>query len=273
MGFFDTLFSNKHEKTPLRKADSPLIIHYPMQESDHKKAAFQNIVVAIKADNALAETQKERLEKWGIHNGLLIEEVQIVWHQADKLAFVQHDKPSWNHLDIRMMADYAVQSEKVYAKALSFAEEVGVQAFMFAQLFSGLGEGVELEKQKAENLAVYYAIQNQLKAENVTDRTLAKIVRDVKQSKDFVQNYSSNEATNSAIYRFLWLVFLHCAWLDKDLVNSLTGICMSIEAGRENMEVIWQMLRAVESNFGKQKLPVLSKTEKELKAELALFWK
>lgn len=269
MGIFDVFFGNKDEKQPARKADSPLIIHYPMQENDHKKAAFQNVVVAVKADAAFAESQKERLEKWGAHNGLLAEEIQIVWYQADKLGFVAHDKQGWNHLDIKMMADYALQAKKVYAKALQFAESVGVQEFMFAQLFPADKEGEELQKIQSENLAAYHIIKNEIAEAGIEDKALAKVLREVKQNKDFSINYSQN----LAIYRLLWIVFLHDAWLNKDLINSLTGICMSIESGRESMEAIWEMLRNTESNSGRERVEVLNKSETELRNELELFWK
>lgn len=273
MGIFDIFFGNKDENSPLHKANSPLIIHYPMQESDHKKAAFQNIVIALRADNVVADAQKERVEKWGAHNGLLMEEMQSVWYQADKLSFVAHDKQGWNHLDIRMMADYAVHAEKIYAKSAQFAAEVGVQSFMFAQLFSDKENEEEIENIKKENLLIYLKVRNAIEEEGIRDKDLAKILRETKQNKDFSQNFSENPTFNLEIYRLLWLIFLHGAWLNKDLINSLTGICMSIEAGRESIELIWEMLHQTENNFGKQKLPILEKSEAQLKAELALYWK
>jgi len=273
MGIFDIFFSNQNANSSSHKADSPLIIRYPMQENDHKKAAFQNIVVALKADNSVAEAQKERVEKWGAHNGLLAEEMQVVWYQADKLGFVPHDKQGWNHLDIKMLADYAIHSEKIYAKSVQFAAEVGVQPFMFAQLFSETKREDEIEITKKDNLLIYLKLRNEIEEAGMRDKELAKILRETKQKKDFSKIFDENPSLNLAIYRLLWLVFLHGAWLNKELINSLTGICMSIEAGRESIEVVWEMLHQTENNFGKQKLAVLEKTEKELRAELELYWK
>ncbi|MFN0201421.1 MAG: hypothetical protein ACKVTZ_07870 [Bacteroidia bacterium] len=274
MGFFDFLSGKKDR--PARMASSPLTIRYPMGENDHQKAAFHNVSVILSADSTLKMQQQSKIFQWGNHLGLLQEEMDAMWHQADKYEVVPHDNARWNQSDLQNILSFAAVdkqiSEAIQAKLQDWGERLGIKMDMIQQTILTKFSPETREVTLAEDNLRQYDMLFTFLSNKLSSKEIAKQLKTAHKTHDFDKEYHQDTMINLQLYRLFWLALYHCNWLNSSYLNLMTGICMSVEAGSASIQEIYGELKSAEASFGRMPIHLPEMTLAQMQADLKQFY-